>query len=326
VTLRGLLDTVRRTPAPRPTRDGWWCLGAAFGTGLAAMNTGNNLLHLMTSLLLALIIVSGILSEQSRRRLRLTAVVPEELHAGRPVVLGARLVNHKRWLTSHSLALETGAQRLYVERLAAGESRLLTWETTLPRRGRHRLPGVRVTTRFPFGLFVKTSRLLLDHEVIVFPAIDAIDAEVRRRLASAGARPIRRRGRGHDLYALRDYRDDDDRRLIHWRSSAKTGTLVVRELEADTALDTRLVLVGDGRRDAQRLEAGLSEAASLAAHLTRQGAALELVGAGVDVPAGRGRAHLRRVLTALALFDPAAPRTARPAPRPGFGEIEVALG
>ena len=46
-----------------PTRDGWWCLLVAVGLGVAAINTGNNLLYLLVSALLALIVVSGILSE-----------------------------------------------------------------------------------------------------------------------------------------------------------------------------------------------------------------------------------------------------------------------
>ncbi len=324
--LRALLDAFFRTPAPRPTRDGWWCLGAALGLGFAAMNTGNNLLYLLTALLLALVIVSGVISEQSRRGLRLRQVIPDELYAERAFTLGARLENVKRRRTSRSLTLETSARRLYVDRLGPGETRLLTWETTLRRRGRQRLPGVRVTTRFPFGLFVKTSRRLLDDEVLVFPAVRPLDDPWRRRLAAGGARPLRRRGRGHDLYNLRDYRPGDDHRLIHWRSTAKTGTLVVRELEAETALDTRLVLLGDGTRDAARLEAALSEAASLAAHLIRTDAAVELMGPGVHVPSGRGRTHLRRLLTALALFEPSRVPSSRPAARPGVSDIEIALG
>jgi uncharacterized protein (DUF58 family) len=326
VRLRAALQTFLRTPAPRPTRDGWWCLGGALGLGLAAMNTGNNLLYLLTAVLLGLVIVSGVLSEQSRRGLRLTAALPDEIYAGRPFTLGARLENRKRWRVSRSLALETPERRLSVERLAAGEARLLTWETTLPRRGRQRLPGVRITTRFPFGLFVKSSRLLLDDDVVVFPAVRALDDAWRRRLAAGGPRPVRRRGRGHDLYNLRDYRPGDDRRLIHWRSTAKTGTLVVRELEAETALDTRLLLVGDGTRDPARLEAALSEAASLAAHLTRADTAVELLGPGVHVPAGRGRGHLRRLLGALALYEPAPSSGAPPSPRPGVSDVEIALG
>jgi len=325
VRLRTRLAAFMATPVPRPTRDGWWFLGAMICVIAAATNTGNNLLYLLSALLLGLFLVSGVLSERSRRGLRLCAVLPEEIYAGRAFTVGARLENVKRRRVSRSLAVETAEQRFYVARLAPGEARLLTWETTLPRRGRHRLTGARVTTRFPFGLVVKRSGLLLDDDVLVFPAVRPIGDAWRRRLAAAGPRPVRRRGRGHDLYNLRDYRPGDDRRMIHWRSSAKTGALVVRELEAETALDTRLVLVGDGARDPARFEAALSEAASLAAHLTRADAAVELIGPGLHVPAGRGRAHLRRLLSALALYEPAAAAAARSAPRPGVSDLEIAL-
>jgi uncharacterized protein (DUF58 family) len=310
----------------RPTRDGWWCLGAAVGLGFAAVNTGNNLLYLLASLLLALIVVSGILSEQSIRGLHLRPALPEELYAARPVRLGARVLNRKRWLPSYSVALEAGHRRLYIARLGAGEERLVTWEATFAARGRQRLPGMRLLTLFPFGLFVKAGRIGLDDEVIVFPVVRPLDSAWRRRLATSGARALHRRGRGHDLYSLREYRTGDDYRLIHWRSSAKAGALIVRELAAETAPNTRIVLVGDGTRNAARLEAAMSEAASLAVHLLGAGAAVELAGPGVHVPRGHGRAHQRRLLTALALYD-SATAAAPPGPRSsGSSEIEVALG
>jgi len=90
----------------KPTRDGWWCLFVAVGLGVAAINTGNNLLYLLVSALLALIVVSGILSEQAMRGLALTGITPEEVYAGRPALLGATLANRKRWLTSYSVTLE----------------------------------------------------------------------------------------------------------------------------------------------------------------------------------------------------------------------------
>lgn len=293
--------------------------------GFAAMNTGNNLLYLLASLLLALIIVSGILSEQSMRRLRLAAVIPEEIYAGSATALGVRVANRKRWLPSYSVTLEAGERRLYLDRLRAGEERLVAWEATFAARGRQRLTGLRVVTRFPFGLFVKTGRLILDEDVLVFPAVVPVDGARRRALAGGGARAVRQRGRGHDLYNLRDYRSGDDRRLIHWRSSARTGTLMVRETQAETALDVRLLLIGHGHSP-ERLEAGLSEAASLATYLLGTGATVELVGRGVHVPSGRGRAHRRRLLTALALYDPAsAPAVAPPAAR-AVAEVAVDLG
>jgi uncharacterized protein (DUF58 family) len=185
---------------------------------------------------------------------------------------------------------------------------------------------VRVLTRFPFGLFLKAGRVAFDAEVVVFPAVRPLDEAWRRRLVTSGVRSLHRRGQGHDLYSLREYRLGDDQRLIHWRSSAKAGELIVRELEAETASNTRIVLVGDGARDGARLEAALSEAASLAVHVLGTGAAVELAGPGLHVPLARGRAHRRRLLTALALYDPV--RAATPIGRraSGVSEIEVALG
>jgi len=297
-----------------PTRDGWWCLLVVIGIGVAAINTGNNLLYLLVSLLLSLIVVSGVLSEQSMRGLRLEADVPEEIYAGTPALFGAVLANTKHWLTSYSVTLELlgrgePTRFIYVPRLEAGRDRLLTWEDSLPTRGRQRLAGVRLTTRFPFGLFLKAARVTLDREVLVFPAVRPLSTETLHRLVGAGTAAVRRRGRGHDLYNLRSYRPGDDPRHIHWRTSAKLHSLLVREMEAETTEDTRVVLTGTGAHNAARLEAGLSEAASVAAHLARTGTGVELVGPGLFVRLGRGSGQARRILTALALYEPdGAPR------------------
>jgi len=304
------------------------------GLGVAAINTGNNLLYLLVSLLLSLIVVSGVLSEQSLRGLRLEADVPDEIYAGAPVLFGAVLANRKGWLTSYSITLELlvrgGATRfIYLPRLEAGRDRLLTWEETLPSRGRQRLAGVRLTTRFPFGLFLKAGRTMLELPVLVFPAVHPIPSETLHRLVGAGTSATRRRGRGHDLYNLRTYRAGDDPRHIHWRTSAKVQVLLVREMEAETTEDTRVVLRGTGARDAARLEAALSEAASIAAHLSRTGAGVELAGPGLFVPLGRGPGHARRVLTALALYEPGAPRSideSAPAGWRSLREAHVDLG
>jgi uncharacterized protein (DUF58 family) len=290
----------------QPTREGWWCLLAAVGLGLAAINSGNNLLYLLESALLGLVIVSGILSEQSMRKVQVAPLLPEEIYAGRPALLSARVVNSKRRLPARSIVLEVvGTARLPLPWLRPGGERVVTWEQTFSSRGRQRLSGVRVTTRFPFGLFVKAGPRQGEAEVVVFPAVEPVDLERTGPAPGEEAAPIRRRGRGVDLYNLREYRSGDDPRLIHWRVSAKTGTTMVRELQADSTTDVRIVLRGTGARDRARLERGLSRAASLAVHCLRAGVALSLSGPGVLVSRGRGREHEREILTALALYDPA---------------------
>lgn len=326
----------------RPTRDGWWFLLSAFGLGFAAINTGNNLLYLLLSMLLSLTVVSGILSEQCLRRLRLTRAAPREIFAGTPAAIGCVVSNTRRLLPSYSLSVEipttTGepARGFYVPKLEAGQQRLCSWEETFPRRGRHRLPGIRVTTRFPFGLFVKATRPILFAEFLVFPAVRPVSREDVQGLGGTGGEREPRPGRGADLYNLREYRWGDDPRLIHWKSTAKSGAVMVRELEADSALRVRLVLQEPPPAvNTDQLEADISWVASLAAHLIGEGSQLAVTGAGLSVPFGSGPAHLRRILEALALYDPLVgdsggralvPSARVPSAEPSAREIRISLG
>jgi uncharacterized protein (DUF58 family) len=338
----GWLRRVVRLWRPRrtiwPTRDGWWCLFAAVGLGVAAVNTGNNLLYLLSSMLLGLVVVSGILSEAVMRGLRLAAILPAEIHAEQPALVAATVANRKRWVTSYSITLEVFGpggkveREIALPRIEAGAERVVSWETVLPRRGRHRLAGLRVTTRFPFGVFLKAGRLMLDEEVLVFPAVRPGVAHLLTQLGGSGSASTRRRGRGSDLHNLRDYLPGDDPRLIHWRSSAKAGGITVREFEAETTIDTRIVLEAGGG-DPERVEDGISEAASLAVHLLRAGAQVELAAPGLRLPLARGRAHERRLLAALALYEPPASgralasQSAAGAPgRPTAGLREIRIG
>jgi len=316
----------------RPTREGWWCLAVTVGLGLTAMNTGNNLLYLLESMVLALIVISGALSEQSVRGVRVSSRVPDEIYAGTPCLVGAVVRNTKKRRPSYSVTLERPGTRgglrvlrrgapmsndrlAYLARLGPGEDRLVSWEETLPRRGRHRLAGVRVVTRFPFGLFVKAARPTGAEDVVVYPRRVLPPPALLRQVGGLGNAPARRRGRGHDLHDLRAYHSGDDPRLIHWRVTARTGTLTMRELEAETAQDAYLVLRGDGQSDGERLDAALADAAAVASALLKRGARVGMVGPGIDIPLGQGAAHARRILTALALYEPGTQPTARPPER-----------
>lgn len=244
------------------------------------------------------------------RGLRLTRLTSKEIFAGQPALFGLTLTNTKRRRSTYSVALQSpsvaGAdiRVSYVPRLGAGLEVLVTMEETFPRRGRHQLPRVRIVTRFPFGLFLKASRPLLGQEVLVYPEVRPLTPEDLKGLDGAGSQPQREVGQGADLHNLRDYRWGDDPRLIHWKSSAKTDHPVVRELEAEAAVAIRLVLEpADGPAEPERVEAAVSRAASLAAHLIAEGAEVELAGPGLYVSRGSGPAHLRRILEALALFE-----------------------
>src|SRR5258708_27039644 len=71
--------------------------------GIAALNTGNNLLYIVVAAMLAAILVSGVVSALVLRSLELDVRLPEHVFAGRPVVGRIMLRNPRRFLPSFSI-------------------------------------------------------------------------------------------------------------------------------------------------------------------------------------------------------------------------------
>jgi uncharacterized protein (DUF58 family) len=117
-----------------------------------------------------------------------------------------------------------------------------------------------------------------------------------------------RMGRRGEFFGLREYRDGDDRRDIHWRSTARTGRMLVREYEEEA--QRRATIVCDNAlprvptdEQAHALEQAISLAASLATTYLRIGYAVRLVTRGTLVPFGAGDIQLTRILHTLALLE-----------------------
>jgi uncharacterized protein (DUF58 family) len=78
------------------TREGKFFVGITLGVGFAAINTANNLLYLLLGMLLALIVVSGIMSELSLRDLTVVRRLPLRAQVGRAHLVEIEVFNHKR--------------------------------------------------------------------------------------------------------------------------------------------------------------------------------------------------------------------------------------
>ena len=60
---------------------GWYFIALVFAVGLAAVNTGNNLLYLILGAMLSFIVASGILSNIDLKDLKVRSYLPEHLFA-----------------------------------------------------------------------------------------------------------------------------------------------------------------------------------------------------------------------------------------------------
>ncbi|MGR0220332.1 DUF58 domain-containing protein [Agromyces sp. ZXT2-6] len=91
------------------------------------------------------------------------------------------------------------------------------------------------------------------------------------------------------FHALREYQPGDDRRYIHWRSSAKTGTFMVRQFEETRRSRMMVVLdlASDAYEDAEDFELAVSAAASLGARAIRDARSISFITSGRARAAGR---------------------------------------
>lgn len=305
----------------RFTREGRWLTLLALGVGLAAVNTGNNLLYLLLGWILSFIIASGVLSEIVLRHVRVERTPPPNIHAGIPFLMEVAIANQKRRLASFSIEIEDlidGTpleKKCYFLKIVPGKTQRASYRHTFLERGRHVFDGVRVATKFPFGLFRKSRDLDLPLEVVVLPHVTPMDP-LPPRAITRGEQTSTRLGRRGDFHGLRQHRQGDDRRDVHWRSSARSGRLVVREYEDERARAVTLVVDNavpatssgsDGaalaKEHALAIERAISACAGLATAYLGRGWSVELIARGAHVPTAQGRPHLTRILRALALLE-----------------------
>jgi uncharacterized protein (DUF58 family) len=320
----------------------------ALALGTAAYNSANNILFIALSLLLACLILSGVLSwlNFSRVSWRLQAAPP--WRAGMAGTAGIGLENRKRFLPTYGLWFEVAlrpvesgpvgpastvtasgrtvraalarakkaaeSNRLHLRtRLDPGGEARVEWPLTPPQRGRWLAELRAVGSLFPFGFIGKSFATDESQEIIVWPA----PVEYRRHggggvRRQSGEEQQARAGSGGDLLALRRYAAGDSHRLIHWKASARTGRLLVRQFAADTAEGYFIRFHSEAARWGQpeQFELGLSLAATLAEDWFRQG---RLAGVALDdaplLPV-RSVRDLESWLDRLAVLPPLAPAAA----------------
>lgn len=318
---------------------GWRLFVTAFVLWLAGRVLGIAELIQIGVALATLCLVGLLIVITTPRRVSVRRLLPQSpVFRGSEVTVGLLVKNHHRLPTPllqivEPLPAPFGEQRFFVS-VESGRERLIEYGLTPARRGRYVLPATKVTVSDPFGVAERSREYGGEVSLLVYPRTEVLaSSEGASVRMGRGERQLHLPGGGHtqEFYALRDYIPGDDPRKIHWRSTAKSGRLLVREEEAKGRQRATVFL--DDRASAHSFETfewAVDAAASSAALYVREGFLVRVAAAsGELVPYGRGGAHLRRMLEALAFAStsPAAPDRLRSLARGGHeGLLVAALG
>ena len=305
----------------RPTARGWSFAGVAVVLLIGAPVLGQRDILRVGVLLAVLLVVAGWSSVRSARTLDLVARSKSELvEAGvsstvRLTVLGRSRSGVRLVVEDQAPLTLGGTARLAVPRLREGQTLDLEYKVRAEVRGSYPLGPATLIARDVFGL-VTASRTVgesvtLDVLPRVHPLADLTLGELggargSSASASAAASP--------DDVSIREYRVGDDLRRVHWRSTARRGSVMVRSDEHPGRPDVVLLLdsragAHAGRGAGSSLEWAVSLTASAAVHLHRRGHRVRLLHDGAFDPPREldDTSAVRGLMRSLARLQPGSP-------------------
>jgi uncharacterized protein (DUF58 family) len=282
---------LRRRVYLRP--EGWYyCFVIAFVIGGAVLRNVN-LLVALAGLMVAALILHWQLVLRSLSGIDLVRSIPPRICAGDRLEVEVTATNGARRGAAWALEYRDVIERsdppdddsptevsLLFPHVAAGETKTRRYHCLLSRRGIYRFGKVAVATRYPLGLVEGTCFVGMPDRLVVYPRIGRLGRRWEQLVLadrSGDQSSQHRRGISEgEFYALREWRSGDNKQWVHWRTSAKLGTLAVRQFEQRRNHDVSLLLdlwqpAVPSDRDRERLEEAISFAATAVVDLARHG-------------------------------------------------------
>jgi uncharacterized protein (DUF58 family) len=274
-----------------PTRQGLLFAALLVALLWGSANYSLSLGYLFTFLLAGVGTVSMLHTQRNLAGIVLSAEAVHPVYAGEAA--GFRLQADGRGRARFGLELSTAGAAATAD-LAAGNEHLHL-SLPQPRRGWHRPDRMRLASTYPLGLFRCWTVFDLDWGALVYPS-PARETLPLPPTAGPGEGGGQRRGE-ESFDGLRGYQPGDSPRRIAWKQVARGQGLLTKQFAGETGgvlwLDWNLAPERD-------TEARLSRLTRWALDAEAQGQAWGLALPARRIPPGRGEAHLRQCLEALA--------------------------
>lgn len=315
------LDFLDRIRFFRITRRGAFFVLLVAIIAFSTINTGNNLLILVLSLLLASLLVSGMIANLVLYGLKISLNLPESIHAGQKALLFVTLHNLKKRFPSFALQLRGHRQgpgdpeatdffsrESHFPYVRAGRSVTLKLSFQFRKRGIYPVGGFEVRTSFPFGFFTRGRLLPAEGNIRVYPELVDLKPLFLAHPYLQGPEEKNRRGLGTSLYNIRDYQRGDDARFVHWKSTAKLGRLMVKDSSQEEETPLRVVLSTHLPQETpqvrQQFEWAVSCVTSLASYYWRRRQSFSFSSGEFQISVNGEREHYEALMDYLAYVGP----------------------
>jgi uncharacterized protein (DUF58 family) len=270
--------------------------------GLLAINGGNNFHYLAASAILGYMLASGVAGRRNIRGTSVSLSFPDEIYALTPFFLTVEVHNSGR-VPIFLIEVAVGDAKTWFPVIQPGETSRKTVMFTISSRGLCGIDGIELSSPYPFNFFTRYWPVSFDGRATVFPSpISLRPGDFRIWTDSEmDAGRSQKPDCESDIVGVRPYAEGDPMKMIHWKSSARTGRLNSKLYESDGDAAARMIdldsLVSRG------LEAGLSIASHEISEAIKSGRSIGMVDRGAVWAASPVRADKLSMLTSLALYE-----------------------
>ncbi|NMA42376.1 MAG: DUF58 domain-containing protein [Oligosphaeraceae bacterium] len=296
-------------------------------------------------ILLALLFCDFVLGWIFRPKLSIRRKLPQRACAGQPFVISYQVQNLRR-LPALNLLLDPGLGLQHLHCWQAAALNMLSGKTSknveavfsIRRRGKYYISQCGAQSDFPFVVTRHYRSKKTNDCLLVHPQrhkLREINLPLSMKFQRGDLQRVMKVSEAMEFQGCRDFQDGDNPRYIHWQSSAKKGSLVVREFQDEFMSRSALILDSNPVKPTQKfsvrqlckqawkftkgeghlwpdhivpeLEAALSLCASIAEYMLQSEFLIDLFAAGKQVRRlrlGRGGAALESLLDCLAQIEP----------------------
>ena len=216
----------------RISKTGWIYIILIILLGIAAINTGNNLVYLITSFLLGVMGASGYFGKTNISNLKIELSMPNRIFANNKTLVYIHLKNKKKFFPSFLLKVKS---EYFSEVFTYVDCENIATKTTVmvfPQRGFVNIDLIKISSKFPFNFFERYSYINTNLKFLIYP--EPIKKNFHYLKPENGTKGFNdtqnvQGDNSNEIHKIRNFLQGDNFKFIHWKLSAKYDKLMVKE-------------------------------------------------------------------------------------------------
>lgn len=197
--------------------------------GIAAINTGNNLIYIIDAAMLGFMGISGFFGVKNINGIKVDITEPDEIYAAKNSFVKVKVTNTKNFFPCFLIRIHIDDKSVlfpFIDNKSTEEKYINhTFET----RGFYTVNQCIISSVYPFNFFIRFKDTHITKKILVFP--EPVQSKIKKFNFSndmKGDKETEEEGYGSTPQSVREYRDGDPFKYIHWKAYAKTGKMITK--------------------------------------------------------------------------------------------------